>query len=258
MRKDPKQPDEESEDASPLQSGSPPAKAGPTERELLADLFSDLKAVPATGVVLLVVAVVGGAALFEAFPVESSIQKSVAAAAGLVGTLLAVAVALAIFRWTQGDSEQTRERDRALKASVEDLEVKLGPADRAAEDALQAAGNESEDDDSEPVAPTSSRTIVLHGRRYQISAAQANSAGWWADLLGRVRAVAGSGGEHSEAAHALLSVPLAAFELTATLETESRGNRRTLIITAADAQERVWSVFSGKGKHVIDVTRQVE
>lgn len=254
----PKQQDKESEDASPLQDDPPPPGAGPTEPQLLADLLNDLRAVPATGVVLLVLAVVGGAALFEAFPVKSSIQLSVAAAIGLVGTLLAVAVALAIFRWTQGDSERTRERDRALKASVEDLEIKLGPADRAAEEALQAAGNKSEDDDSEPVAPTSSRTILLHGRRYQISAAQANSAGWWADLLGRVRAVADSGGEHSEAAQALLSVPLTAFELTATLETESRGNRRTLIITAADDQERIWSVFSGKGKHVIDVTRQVD
>lgn len=258
MGEEPEQPDEASEDASTPEEDSPPPKAGPTERKLIADLIRDLKEIPATGVVLLVLVVVGGAALLEAFPVKPSTQRSVAAAIGLVGTLLAVAVALAIFRWTQGDSEQTRERDRALKTSVEDLEAKLGPADQAAEEALQAAGDEGEDDDSQPVAPTSSGTILLHGRRYQISAAKANSAGWWADLLGRVRLVADSGGEHSEDAQALLSVPLAAFELTATLETQSRGNRRTLIITAADNEERIWSVFSGKGKHVIDVTGQVD
>jgi len=232
-------------------------RPGPEERDLLWDLAGDLRMIPATGWGLFVLAVVGVLALFEVLPLEPSTQESIAATIGLFATLLAVAVTLAIFRWTQSDSARTRRDFADIKESVEELEAKFAPADEATEEALQADGA-VEDDDADIVPPTPGKAISLHDRTYQVAEAQANSARWWADLLGRVRDVADSGGEHSQAAQHLLSLPLAAFQLTATLDTQSRGNRRTLIITADDGQERIWSVFSGKGKHVIDVTGQVD
>lgn len=182
---------------------------------------------------------------------------------GTVATLLALVVALAIFRWTQRQNTGQTDAIAELDGGIVGLGMEIGQITDLLQRGVELADSaEIEDGFDVPDVPAVSvlgPEIEVSGRRYRIVVDPLrNDAAWWRWMLGRIGDVADGSTQHSRSAAELLKTPLGQFGAIATLAESQRGNRRTLIVTeTADGKLRVWSVFVGRGSHVKDVTREV-
>lgn len=201
----------------------------------------------------LVVAMVLAAVLLAGvIPLDTNDRANAVSAIGTLATLLSLGIAIAIFRWTQRQGDDARRHvDRRFKDMAKLMSSAL-VAFEAGEDVAPDLTT------VEPVAePESAGGVVfkLNGNEYRIAPIGDQTARWWSDLLRRVREVADADNDFSVAARQLLDLPFRNFRYTAGLAKRQRGNRPTIVFTEDDdGTERVWSVFTGKGGHVKEVT----
>lgn len=224
------------------------SKRLPSMGQLLKDLWKHLGQLKTISGVVLAVAVVVVLVLAGVFGGSADTRGAVAGGAGVVGTLLALLVALAIFSWSQTDSAATNDKLERMRRELRKR--------------IERHGDFDPNEEGQPADAHASRVgdaMTLEGRRYVIAPAGEFSARWWARALGIAAAVADGDGQFSQTAHELLDVPFDDFKLVATLDQRQRGNRPVLMVTVSDdGEERIWSVFSGKGMHVKDVTSLAE